>query len=346
MSYKGISDFRSDTVTRPTEEMKKAMYDAELGDDVLGDDPTVIRLQELAAEKLGKEAAIFVPSGTMGNTIAMKLAVGEGKAVLMEEKCHIFHFEAANISRIAGSLPRTLSSNRGEIPIELLKENIYTTLRDHIPETTAITLENTHNIWGGAILSLDYLKNVSELAKKNNLFMHLDGARVFNAAVAQKIDVKEITRYFDSIMFCLSKALSAPVGSILAGPKDFIKEARLIRKSLGGGMRQVGMLAAAGIVALDKMVHRLAEDHVRAKKLAEQIIDVPGIHVDLEEVETNFVMIETESMEAASFLEQLAEKKVWALPLSRDISRFVVHKDIDDGDIEQAARAIKEVMSR
>lgn len=345
MSYQGISDFRSDTVTRPTEEMKKAMFDAEVGDDVLGDDPTIIKLQEIAAEKLGKEAAVFVPSGTMGNTIAMKLAVGEGKAVLMEERCHIFHFEAANIARIAGSLARILPSNRGEIPIKLLEANIYSTLRDHIPETKAITLENTHNMWGGSILSMDYLKDVSELAKKNNLHMHLDGARVFNAAVALKIDVKEIVKYFDSVMFCLSKALSAPIGSILAGPKDFIEEARLLRKSLGGGMRQVGFLGAAGIVAIEKMVDRLEEDHIRAKALAEKVAGIKGISVDLNEVETNFVMIKSETMAAESFLEKLAEKKVWALAISRDTSRFVIHKDIDDRDIERAAAAIKEVMS-
>lgn len=344
MSYKGISDFRSDTVTRPTEEMKKAMFNAEVGDDVLGDDPTVIKLQEIAAEKLGKEAAIFVPSGTMGNTIAMKLAVGEGKAVIMEERCHIFHFEAANVARIAGSLPRILPSNRGEIPLKLLEENIYSTLKDHIPETKAIALENTHNMWGGSILSMDYIKSVSDLAEKNNLHMHLDGARMFNASVALKIDIKEIVKYFDSVMFCLSKALSAPIGSILAGPEDFIKEARLVRKSLGGGMRQVGILAAAGIVAVEKMVDRLAEDHIRAKNLAEGISGVKGIYVDIEEVETNFVMIKTENMEASRFLDKLAQKQVWALPISRDTSRFVIHKDIDDRDIERAVKAINEVM--
>lgn len=344
MSYQGISDFRSDTVTRPTGEMIRAMAGAEVGDDVLGDDPTIIKLQEMAAEKLGKAAALFVPSGTMGNTIAMKLAVGEGKAVLMEERCHIFHFEAANVARIAGSLPRTLPSSRGEIPVKLLEENIYSTLRDHIPETKAIALENTHNMWGGAVLSLDYLKAVSELANKNNLHMHLDGARVFNAAVALKVEVKEIATYFDTVMFCLSKALSAPIGSILAGPVDFIKEARLLRKSLGGGMRQVGILGAAGIVALEKMVDRLEEDHLRAKKLAEFTSDIKGIFVDIKEVETNFVMIKTETMDASLFLEKVAEKNVWALPVSRDTSRFVIHKDIDDRDIEIAAKAIREVM--
>ncbi len=345
MSYKGISDFRSDTVTRPTEEMKKAMYDAELGDDVLGDDPTVLKLQEIAAEKLGKEAALFVPSGTMGNTIAMKLAVGEGKAVLLEERCHIFHFEAGNVARIAGSLPRTLPSRRGEIPVKLLEENIYSALRDHIPETKAIALENTHNMWGGTILGINYLKEVAALAKKNNLHLHLDGARVFNAAVALQVDVREIVKYFDTVMFCLSKALAAPVGSVLVGTKDFIKEARLLRKSLGGGMRQVGILAAAGIVAVEKMIDRLAEDHTRAKKLAEKIAGIKGISVDIEEVQTNFVMIKTESISAASFLEKLAAQNVWALAVSRDTSRFVTHKDIDDGDIERAARVIRGTMS-
>ncbi len=344
MSYKGIADFRSDTVTRPTEEMRQAMYHAEVGDDVHGDDPTVNKLEELAAQKLGKEAALFVPSGTMGNTIAMKLGVGEGKVVIMEEKCHIFNFEAGNVSRIAGALPRVLPSIRGEIPLDLIEENINTALKEHIPETRAITLENTHNVWGGLILSQAYIQSVANLAKKHNLYLHLDGARVFNAAVAQKIDVKDIVKHFDSVMFCLSKGLSAPIGSILAGKKEFIKEARQVRKFLGGGMRQVGVIAAAGIVAIEKMVDRLEEDHSRARKLAESTADLEGIGVNLEEVHTNMVVIEAKALGATSFLRKLAEKKVWALPLNDTKTRFVTHKDIDDRDIDTTIRAIQEVV--
>lgn len=344
MSYRGIADFRSDTVTRPTDEMRKAMYESEVGDDVHGDDPTVNRLEELAAEKLGKEAALFVPSGTMGNTIAMKLGAGEGKVVIMEEKCHIFNFEFGNVSKIAGSLPRVLPSKRGEIPLHLIEEILDSALKEHMPEIKAIALENSHNIWGGTILSQEYIRAAAALAKKHGLHLHLDGARVFNAAVAQTIDVKEIVNHFDSVMFCLSKGLSAPIGSILAGESAFIKEARKVRKSLGGGMRQVGVIAAPGIVALEKMVDRLAEDHVRAKRLAQGATAIKGIEVDADGVDTNMVMIKVTAMAAVQFLERLAERDVWALPVSGDTCRFVVHKDIDDRDIETAVAAIEEVI--
>ncbi|HLP48303.1 MAG TPA: GntG family PLP-dependent aldolase [Candidatus Kapabacteria bacterium] len=344
MSYKGISDFRSDTVTRPTEEMRKAMYNAEVGDDVFADDPTVNRLEELAAEKVGKEAALFVPSGTMGNTIAMVLEVGEGKEVILEEKCHILNFEAGNIGRIAHAIPRALPSNRGKISLDLIENNIHMTLRDHMPTTRAIALENTHNTWGGAVVGLDYLQKVAGLAKKYNLYLHLDGARVFNAAAALKTDVKEITKNFDSLMFCLSKGLSAPVGSMLAGTKEFIKEARIVRKYLGGGMRQVGVIAAAGIVALEKMTERLQEDHRRAKLLAEKITDLKGLHINPEEVETNMIMITLNSMDADTFLKKLAAQNVWALPFTSKSVRMVTHKDIDDSDVERAIKVIREIM--
>lgn len=344
MSYKGFSDFRSDTVTRPTEEMRKAMYNAEVGDDVHGDDPTVNRLEELAAEKVGKEAALFVPSGTMGNTIAMIVGVGAGKEVLLEEKCHILNFEAGNVSRIAHALPRAMASDRGKIPLDKLGANIHTSLREHITETRAIALENTHNTWGGALLDLDYLRGAAALARKYDLYFHLDGARVFNAAVALGVDVREIAGFFDSVMFCLSKGLSAPVGSILAGTKGFIKEARFVRKYLGGGMRQVGIIAAAGIVALEKMVDRLADDHARTKRLAEQIADLNGIEVNPAEVETNMIMIKLKTMDSDTFLRQLAARKVLALPFDSETVRIVTHKDIDDNDIEKAASAIRETV--
>ncbi len=345
MSYNGISDFRSDTVTRPTEEMRKAMYEAEVGDDVLGDDPTVIKLEELAAEKVAKEAALFVPTGTMGNTIALILGAGEGREVILEEKSHILNFEAGNISRIARSLPRALPSDRGKIPLKTIEQNIHTHLRDHVPETKLITLENSHNTWGGAVLETDYLLEVAELAQKYNLHMHLDGARVFNAAAALNIDVTEISRHFDTLMFCLSKGLSAPVGSILAGPRDFIKEARIVRKYLGGGMRQVGVIAAAGIVALQKMVHRLVEDHDKAKRLADKLADLEEIYINPHHVVTNFLMIKLNTMDSATFLNKLAEQKVLALPFSSSLVRIVTHKDIDDNDIERAASVIREVVS-
>lgn len=344
MSYKGFSDFRSDTVTRPTEEMRKAMFNAEVGDDVHGDDPTVNRLEELAAEKVGKEAALFVPSGTMGNTIAMIVGVGAGKEVILEEKCHILNFESGNVSRIAHALPRAMASDRGKIPLDKIEANIHTSLRDHITETRAIALENTHNTWGGALLDMDYLRDAAALARKYNLYFHLDGARVFNAAVALGIDVREIAGLFDSLMFCLSKGLSAPVGSILAGSKEFIKEARFVRKYLGGGMRQVGIIAAAGIVALEKMVDRLADDHRRTKQLAENIADLKEIIVNPEEVETNMIMIKLKTMDSDTFLRKLAARKVLTLPFDSDTVRIVTHKDIDDSDIERAVAAIREIV--
>lgn len=345
MSYNGISDFRSDTVTRPTQEMRKAMYDAEVGDDVLGDDPTVLELQELAAEKTGKEAALYCPSGTMANTIALILGAGEGKEVILEEKCHILNFEAGNISRIAHALPRPLASDRGKIPLDLIEENIHTHLRDHVPQTKAICLENSHNTWGGAVLEKDYINRVGDLAKKYGLFLHLDGARVFNAAVALNTDVKELAEPFDTLMFCLSKGLSAPVGSILAGPKDFIDEARIVRKYLGGGLRQVGVIAAAGIVALNTMIERLEEDHQRAKNLVRKVADLPQIDINPDHVVTNFLMIKLNTMDSGDFLAGLAERKVLALPFSSSMVRMVVHKDIDDNDIQRASSAIREVVT-
>ncbi len=343
MSYQGIADFRSDTVTRPTPDMRRAMYEAEVGDDVHGDDPTVNRLEELAADRLGMEAALFVPSGTMGNTIAITLAAGEGKEVILEEKCHIYNFEAGNVSRIARSLPRTLPSRRGEISLELLKQNVNKALREHMPETKVIALENTHNLWGGAVLRPDYIRQVGRFARENRLHLHLDGARVFNAAMALKVDVKPIVEPFDSVMFCLSKGLAAPIGSMLLGKKAFIKEARYVRKYLGGGMRQVGIIAAAGIVALEQMVDRLEEDHIRAKKLAENLADIPAIEVHPEEVETNFMILRPKTMDIAAFLERLKGKKVLALPFPPDLVRFCTHKDIDDQDIDTATLAIHEI---
>lgn len=344
MSYNGISDFRSDTVTRPTEEMRQAMYNAELGDDVFADDPTVNKLEELAAEKIGKEAALFVPSGTMGNTIAMVLEGGEGSEVILEEKCHILNFEAGNIGRIAHAIPRSLPSDRGKIPLDLIEKNIHTTLRDHMPATRAIALENTHNTWGGTVIGLDYLQKVADLARKYNLYLHLDGARIFHASTALKTDVKEIAKHFDSIMFCLSKGLSAPVGSILAGTKEFIKEARFVRKYLGGGMRQVGVIAAAGIVAIEKMTGRLEDDHRRAKLLAEKIADLKGLQVNPKEVETNIIMITLNTMDADTFLKKLAAQNIWALPFTAKVVRMVTHKDIDDSDIEHAIQVIREIV--
>ncbi len=336
---------RSDTVTRPTPGMRKAMFEAQVGDDVHGDDPTVNKLEEMAALKLGMEAALFVPSGTMGNTIALKLGCGEGNIALIEENCHIMNFECGNISRIAASLPRPLPSDRGEISLKVLKSHLDNPLKEHIPATRFISLENTHNTWGGTVLNLEYIKEVKKLAQEYNLHFHLDGARVFNASTALNIDVKEITTNFDSVMFCLSKGLGAPIGSMLGGRSDFIKRARKVRKYLGGGMRQVGIIAAAGIFALDHMVNRLAEDHGRAKKLALALGEIKQISIDLDRVETNFVLVNLKTMSSLEYLNKLKAKKVLALPLTNSCVRIVTHNDIDDKDIEIAINANREIFS-
>ncbi len=346
MGYKGISDFRSDTVTRPTERMRRAMYEAEVGDDVLGDDPTVKELEELAALKVGKEAALFVPSGTMGNTIAMKVAIPQGWEVLLEEKSHIYNFECGNISRIVGALPRPLKSSRGMVPIEEFDANFHRGDRAHVPETAGVALENTHNYWGGAVLEPSYMEKVSVFAKKKGIHFHLDGARVFNAATALGVDVREITKHVDSVMFCLSKGLSAPIGSILAGTGDFIKEARLIRKALGGGMRQAGVIAAAGIVALEEMVERLVEDHARAKRLATALSEIRGIEINPSEVQTNIIVFRlvSDKIGVPEFLEELRKREVLALGFGPSRVRMVTHKDIDDKDVERAINAINDIM--
>ncbi len=344
MSYQGFSDFRSDTVTRPTPEMRRVMSTAPVGDDVHGDDPTVNRLQEMSAEITGKEAAIFVPSGTMGNTIALILGVGEGVEVIMEEKCHIFNYEAGNVSRLARSVPRILPSVNGAMDIDRIRENIHTAMRVHCPPTRAICLENTHNLHGGSVLSIEYMRSVKQLAEAHDLHVHTDGARVFNAAVALGVNVSEIAAHTDTMMFCLSKGLCAPIGSILVGSKDLIREAITVRKYLGGAMRQAGIVAAAGILALETMVERLAEDHERARALARGLSGIAGITVNPESVETNFVMLELESMHAPEFLEQLKTLKVLALPFSDHTIRFCTHHDIDDADLARAVDAIATVM--
>ncbi len=343
---KKFSDFRSDTVTRPTKEMREAMANAKVGDDVLGDDPTVKKLERMAARTFGKEAAIFVPSGTMGNTLSLIAGGEEGTEIILEYYSHIYNYESGNLSKFAKLIPRPIKSQNGEMDIEEIKSNIKTSLRIHIPKTSMIALENTHNYHGGNVLSLEYIKEVSKIARENKLHIHLDGARIFNAATYLNVDVKEISKYFDSVMFCLSKGLCSPIGSIVVGRKKFIERVRFLRKSFGGGMRQVGILAAAGIISLEKMTKRLNEDHIRAKKLAEGIKDIKGIKVDIKNVKTNFVMVDLEKMDSFTFLKKLKREGVLALPFSEKRVRFVTHNDVDDKDIEKAIEKIKKVMEK
>jgi threonine aldolase len=346
MSYQGWSDFRSDTVTRPTAEMRKAMAEAEVGDDVLGDDPTVIRLQELAAELTGKEAGLFIPSGTMGNTIALMVHGCRAKEVMVEEKCHIYNFECGNMSHLAGAVPRPLPSDRGMIALADLESNFKGIGAAHMAPTAGICLENSHNYHGGAVMPMEYMEAVAAFARSRHLFLHLDGARIFNAAAFLKVDVRRIAQPFDSVMFCLSKGLAAPVGSMLVGSRGFIDEAHSVRKQLGGGMRQVGILAAAGMIALQKMRLRLEDDHRRARRLADAIAEMPGLSIRPSDVQSNIVIftVRSNAIDSNSLIRRMKEDRVLSLPFGTGRVRMVVHNDIDDADIERAITCLKKTM--
>lgn len=339
-----LVDLRSDTVTRPTLSMFEAMQSAPLGDDVLGDDPTVMRLEELAAEITGKEEAVFVPSGTMGNQMALAAHCNPGDAILIEEDAHIIYYEVAGPALIAGVVSWTLPSNNGVLDPDVIESRV---LRHtlHTPGTTLLCLENTHNRAGGTVIPLDMMARYRKIATKHGMNIHLDGARVFNAAVALGVPVKEITKHVDSVNFCLSKGLRSPVGSLLCGPAGLIREARHWRKRLGGGMRQSGILAACGLISLTKMVDRLAEDHARARKLAISINSLPGISVNLDTVQTNMVVAEFKEP-ALLWQDELRDRCVLALPTAANRMRFVLHADVDDVQLDRAIGAISEVAKR
>lgn len=337
-----IVDLRSDTVTRPTPEMMRAMAEAAVGDDVLGDDPTVEELETLAARMFGKEAAVFVPSGTMGNQIAIATHTKPGDAILIEEDAHVFYYEVGGPAVFNGVLTRTIPSKLGIMdPADIEKRVMCQNL--HTPGTTVLCIENTHNRAGGTIIPLDHLKEYRAIAERHGMRAHLDGARVFNASVALNIDIKEIAQHFDSISFCLSKGLRAPVGSVLVGGKDFIDKARIWRKRLGGGMRQAGLLAACGIVSLTREVDRLAEDHARTKRFAEALNETPGITIDWDTVQTNMVLLNTD-VPAERWIDALRERDIWALPPSANRIRCVFHADIDDEKMNRAVEVFQSVI--
>lgn len=338
---KDLVDLRSDTVTRPTQAMFEAMQSAPLGDDVLGDDPTVMRLEELAAEIVGKEEALFVPSGTMGNQIALAAHCNPGDAILIEEEAHILYYEVGAPAMIANVVSWTLPSTLGVMEPEVIERRV---LRQslHTPGTTLLCLENTHNRAGGTVIPVEMMAKYRALTSRHGINIHLDGARVFNAAVALGVPVKEITKHVDSVNFCLSKGLRSPVGSVLCGHAAFIREARHWRKRLGGGMRQAGILAACGLVSLTKMVDRLAEDHARARRLAETINELPGVSVDLSTVQTNMV-IAAFDQPAVLWQEELRDHGVLALPTAANRMRFVLHADIEDDKLDRAIDAITKI---
>jgi threonine aldolase len=338
-------DLRSDTVTLPTNEMREAMKNANVGDDVYQEDPTVNRLEEMAAKKMGKGAALFVPSGTMGNLIAVLTHCQRGDEVILEGDSHIYYYEVGGMSAVAGVIPRLIVGNKGipgiqDIKMALRDENF------HYPKTTLICLENTHNRAGGTIIPHKLTGEICQLAHQQNIAVHLDGARIFNAAIALDIEPTLLVKDVDSIMFCLSKGLSAPVGSILVGSKKFIQRARKNRKMLGGGMRQAGILAAAGIIAIENMVERLGEDHKNARILGEALADISGIKVDLETVQTNMVCFDLNKsgMDTYQFLPKLAEYSILGSPRPPTKVRLVTHYGISEDDIYATIKAIKEIV--
>ncbi len=339
------SDFRSDTVTRPTEKMRRAMAEAEVGDDVLGDDPTVLGLEAAAAETMGKEAALFCPSGTMANSIAVKMWTNVLEEVIVEERSHIYNMESTHMTFISGVTPRPVRSVRGamdpaDVAAAVRKPNV------HTPQTTLVCLENTHNNWGGSVVPVDNFKGIRKVADENGLRVHLDGARIFNASVAARVPVREFADQVDSLQFCLSKGLSAPVGSMLAGPRERIEFGRRLRKALGGGMRQAGVLAAPGLIALNEMVDRLADDHARAKALARGISGFPGVRLDPDSVETDIVIFgfEHPTITVSDMIGRMKEKGILALAVSGGI-RLVTHKDVGDEDVERAIAAFKAILA-
>jgi len=340
-------DLRSDTVTRPTAEMRRAMAAAEVGDDVYGEDPTVNRLEQRAAEIFGREAALFVPSGTMGNQVAIKVHTQPGQEVICEERAHIYNFEMAMLGAFSGCVARPIYGEDGILTWPEVKKRIAPKIY-YRAQTGLVSLENTHNMAGGTLYRPEIADEVCDGAHEAGIPVHLDGARIFNAAVGLSKPVAEITRKFDSVMFCLSKGLGAPVGSLLVGSQTFIEQARRVRKALGGGMRQAGVLAAAGLIALEKMPSRLQEDHANARFLAEGLARMPGIKIDPAKVQTNILVFDISGtgMTSAEFSRKLAESSVLMHGITPELVRLVTHMDVDRAACERALEAIRAICAR
>jgi len=340
-------DLRSDTVTLPTDEMLEAIKHAELGDDVFREDPTVNTLEELAAKTLGKDAALLVTSGTQANLVSLMSNTKRGDMVLLEAESHIYWYEVGAVSAVAGLLPWPLGSTLGALD----PERIQTALRPkniHFPDTTLICIENTHNRHGGTVITPRQIEAISEIAKTNDLKLYMDGARIFNAAVALKTDVKRLSKHVDNLMFCLSKGLSCPVGSIVVGETEFIEKARKTRKILGGGMRQAGVIAAPGIIALEKMISRLEEDHQNARALAEGLVETTGIEIELENVQTNIVHFSVHKLGITSeeFVSKLKENGVLALTRDKNTVRMVTHYGIEKVHIDRTLNAVEDIVKK
>jgi threonine aldolase len=340
-----VIDLRSDTVTKPSPEMRRAMADAEVGDDVFIEDPAVNRLQERAAEIFRRPAALFVPSGTMGNLACIIAHTRPGQEVICEQTGHIYNYEMGSMSAVAGVLPRIVFGDDGILTWATISKAIRPKIY-YRPQTALISLENTHNMAGGTVYPVDVADEICNKAHEAGIPVHLDGARIFNAAVYLDKHVAEITHRFDSVQFCLSKGLGAPVGSLIVGSKEFIERCRSIRKMLGGGMRQAGILAAAGLIALEKGPTRLHIDHANATILALRLAEIKGITLDCAKVKTNIVTfgVNKAGWSSADFLKALGKRNVLALPVDEDRVRMVTHQDVDRTGIERAAAAVGEVI--
>ncbi len=339
-------DLRSDTVTKPSPEMRQAIFEAEVGDDVFQDDPTVRRLEKMLAGMLGKEAALFVPSGTMSNLVAINTHTRPGDEVILERNCHTFNYEVAGPAVLAGVQLHPLDGRHGI----LTAEQVGAAIRPddiHIPPTTLICLENTHNRAGGVVYPIEEIRAISSLAREKGIAMHLDGARLFNASVASGLPAREYAALFDSVSICLSKGLGAPAGSMVAGKKDFIARCRRYRKMYGGGMRQVGILAAAGIYALEHHIDRLAEDHRNARAFAERVERIEGIHIDLSTVQTNIVVMDIAGLgiDPSQAVERLKENGLLVVVFGATRIRVVTHLDVTAEQVLRAARIFEETFA-
>lgn len=336
-------DLRSDTVTQPTDEMREAMAKATVGDDVYGDDPTICLLEKRAAEYAGKEAALFVPSGTMGNQLAVMTHTKRGNEIIAEENCHIIQHEVGAVAILSSVMVRTVRGKKGVMNpqdvLEAIRGNDI-----HYPETGLICMENA--LSNGTVVPLEIMKEIYEIAKNHNIPVHLDGARLFNAATYLKTEAAQITQYTDSVMFCLSKGMCAPVGSMLAGSKEFIEKARKNRKILGGGMRQAGILAAAGLIALEKMSKRLYIDHENAKYLAKQLMSIPGIKLDYEDVQIDMVFFDMEGtgVNPDKLVDEFFKKGIKINGVEGGLMRFVTNNDVTKEDIDYTIQCMKEML--
>ena len=338
----GAVDLRSDTVTRPTPGMRRAIAGAEVGDDVFGDDPTVQELERRVAREAGKEAALYVPSGTMGNQLAIRVLTERGDQVLLEADSHIYLWEQGGLAANSGCLALTVHGERGALAPEAV-EGALSEADDHVARLSLVCLENTHNRAGGAVVPLERLRAVAAVARAHGLGVHLDGARLWNASVATGIPIAEWAASADTVMMCFSKGLGAPIGSILAGPAPLIREARRVRKLWGGGMRQVGILAAACLYALDHHVARLADDHRRARALAAGLAAVPGVTVPAPDTNLIYIQLERDALDVAALLAGLESRGVRMSQYGPRLLRAVTHLDVDDRGIERAVEAFQDV---